>query len=106
VALETSVQNKVYGKEPIIHPENAFVLRSAEENIGKNLLQHFEEEEDEDAGGAKGLLTSIPEPLVPCKVWKEKKQWGPVHTRMSSRIPRDGKTVIVERHKVSKWQII
>jgi hypothetical protein len=95
---ETSVQNKVFGKEPHIHPENAIVLRSAEANIGNNLLQHFEEEEDDDAEGAKGnegLLSNVPEPSMPSKGWKEKKQWGLVQaTRMSSRIPRDGKTAI------------
>ncbi|KAK1698338.1 hypothetical protein QYE76_015035 [Lolium multiflorum] len=107
LALETSVQDKVFGKEPHIPTESALVLRSAEENIGKNRLQHFEAEEAEDAEGAKGdvdgVLSNVPEPSMPSKVWKEKKQWEPVQaTRMSSRIPRDGKTAIKKAQDLKK----
>jgi hypothetical protein len=107
LALESSVQAKVFGKEPLIPIESALVLRSAEENIGKNLLQNFDDEEDEDTEGAKsvedGVLPNIPEPAMPSKVWKDKKQWGPVQaTRMSSRIPRDGKTAIEKAQDLKK----
>jgi hypothetical protein len=49
-SLEASVQDKVFGVEPHI---SALVMRNAEENIGKSLLQHFDAESDEQAEGAK-----------------------------------------------------
>jgi hypothetical protein len=40
---------------------------------------------------------------MPSLVWKEKKQWGPIQaTRMSSRIPRDGKTAIEKAQDLKK----
>ncbi|KAM0876125.1 hypothetical protein ACQ4PT_036376 [Festuca glaucescens] len=105
--LETFVQEKVFGKEPCVHDNNALVLRNAEENIGKNLLQHFDAESDEEAEDATQrkdvLMSNNPAPAMPSMVWKEKKQWGPVQaTRMSSRIPRDGKSVIEKAQDLKK----
>jgi hypothetical protein len=105
--LETSVQEKVFGKEPCVHERNALVLKNAEENIGKNLLQHFDAESDEDAEDAAQredeLMFNNPAPAMPSMVWKEKKQWGPMQaTRMSSRIPRDGKTVTEKAQDLKK----
>jgi hypothetical protein len=107
MAMESSVQAKVFGKEPLITTESALVIRSAEENIGKNLLQHFEEEEDDDGEGTKSAEEGeLPKTCVPSmltNVWKEKKQWGPVQaTRMSSRIPRDGKSAIEKAQDLKK----
>jgi hypothetical protein len=39
MSLETSVQAKVYGKEAHIPNESVLVVRRAEDNIGKNLIQ-------------------------------------------------------------------
>ncbi|XP_051203399.1 uncharacterized protein [Lolium perenne] len=105
--LESFVQGKVYGKEPCVLDNNALVLRNAEENIGKNLLQHFDEESDEEAEVAthKGveLMNNNSTHVKPPVAWKEKKQWGPVQaTRMNSRIPRDGKTVIEKAQDLKK----
>ncbi|KAK1646516.1 hypothetical protein QYE76_064321 [Lolium multiflorum] len=107
MAMESSVQAKVFGKEPMIPTECALVIRSAEENIGKNLLQHFEEEEDDAGEGTKSaeegeLPKACVSSMLP-NVWKEKKQWGPVQaTRMSSRIPRDGKSAIEKAQDLKK----
>ncbi|KAM0897032.1 hypothetical protein ACQ4PT_022817 [Festuca glaucescens] len=105
--LETSVQDKVFGREPHILTDSVLVPRSVEENIGKNLLQHFDAESDDDAEGCKemndDMVSNNPDPPMPSMVWKEKKQWGPVQaTRMSSRIPRDGKTVIEKAQDLKK----
>jgi hypothetical protein len=82
-------------------------MRNAEENFGKNLLQHFDDESDEENEGAKkesdGMVSNKPDPPMTSLVWKEKKQWGPVQaTRMSSRIPRDGKIAIEKAQDLKK----
>jgi hypothetical protein len=105
--LETSVQAKVFGKENLLPKDGVLVLRSAEENIGKNLIQQFDDESDEDEDVSKGkevvLVNNNPEPSMPHIAWKGKKQWGPVQaTRMSSRIPRDGKSVIEKAQDLKK----
>ncbi|KAK1681980.1 hypothetical protein QYE76_042828 [Lolium multiflorum] len=105
--LEVSVQEKVLGKEPIVQVSNALVLRGAEENIGKNLLQHFDDESDEevDVGIQEkdSVVLNNPAPMMPPMAWKEKKIWGPVQaTRMSSRITRDGKSAIEKAQDLKK----
>lgn len=105
--LEVSVQEKVFGKEPIVQVSNALVLRGAEENIGKNLLQHFDDESDEEAddGNQKEsiLVPNNPALVMPPMAWKEKKNWRPVQaTRMSSRIARDGKSAIEKAQDLKK----
>jgi hypothetical protein len=76
-SLETSVQDKVFGKEPHISADNAFVIRNAEDNIGKNLLQHFDAESDEETEGVKEMIgegvSNKPDPPMPSVVWTEKK---------------------------------
>ncbi|KAK1649992.1 hypothetical protein QYE76_067797 [Lolium multiflorum] len=53
--------------------------------------------------GKEFIVSSNPEPPVPPIAWKEKKHWGPVQaTRMSSRIPRDGKSVIEKAQDLKK----
>jgi hypothetical protein len=48
-------------------------------------------------------VSSKPDLPVPPMAWKEKKQWGPVQaTRMSSRIPRDGKSVTEKAQDLKK----
>jgi hypothetical protein len=102
-----SVQEKVLGKDPIIQVSNTLVLRGAEENIGKNLLQHFDEESDEEADDGNqeesNLVHNKPALVMPPMAWKEKKNWGPVQaTRMSSRIARDGKSAIEKAQDLKK----
>jgi hypothetical protein len=48
MSLETSVQAKVYGKEAHIPNESVLVVRRAEDNIGKNPIQQFDDESDDD----------------------------------------------------------
>jgi hypothetical protein len=105
--LEVSVQEKVLGKEPIVQVSNALVLRGAEENIGKNLLQHFDDESDEEVDAViqkkDNFVLNNPAPVMPPMAWKEKKTWGPVQaTRMSSRITRDGKSAIEKAQDLKK----
>ncbi|KAK1609994.1 hypothetical protein QYE76_033671 [Lolium multiflorum] len=104
--LEVSVQEKVLGKEPIVHVSNALVLRGAEENIGKNLLQHFDDESDDEVDvdiQKEDNVLNNPAPVMPSMAWKEKKTWGPVQaTRMSSRITRDGKSAIEKAQDLKK----
>jgi hypothetical protein len=102
-----SVQEKVLGKESVVQVNNALVLREVEENIGKNLLQHFDDESDEEADAEiqkeDSLVLNNPAPVVPPMAWKEKKTWGPVQaTRMSSRITRDGKSAIEKAQDLKK----
>jgi hypothetical protein len=105
--LEASVQEKVLGKEPIVQVSNALVLRGAEENIGKNLLQHFDDESDEEADDGNqekdSLVPNNSAIVMPAMAWKEKKNCGPVQaTRMSSRIARDGKSAIEKSQDLKK----
>jgi hypothetical protein len=91
--LESSIKDRVFGIDQHIPAASALVLRDAEDNIGKILLQKFDAKgEEEDEVGKKRLdaaLTDKPDLPMPSLVWKEKKQWGPVQaTRMRSRIPR------------------
>ncbi|KAK1697468.1 hypothetical protein QYE76_014165 [Lolium multiflorum] len=107
LSLETSVQAKVYGKEAHIPNDSVLVMRSVEENIGKNLIQQFDAESDDDVDdinvGKEVLVSSNPDPPMPPMAWKEKKQWGTVQaTGMSSRIPRDGKSVIEKAQDLKK----
>jgi hypothetical protein len=106
-SLETSVQARVFGKEALIPVDGTLVLRSVEENIGKNLLQQFDAESDDDEERVKemkdDLVGNKPDPPMPSMVWKEKKHWGHGQaTRMTSRIPRDGKTVIEKAQDLKK----
>ncbi|XP_051194795.1 uncharacterized protein [Lolium perenne] len=105
--LEMSVLEKVLGKEPVVQVSHALVLREAEENIGKNLLQHFDDESEEEADAViqkeDGPVLNNSAPVVAAMAWKEKKTWGPVQaTRMSSRIPRDGKSAIEKAQDLKK----
>nr|XP_051200157.1 uncharacterized protein LOC127313726 [Lolium perenne] len=107
MSLETSVQAKVFGKEAHIPNESVLVVRRAEDNIGKNLIQQFDDESDDDVEdinvGMEVIVSSKPDLPVPPMAWKEKKQWGPVQaTRMSSRIPRDGKSVTEKAQDLKK----
>ncbi|KAM0835336.1 hypothetical protein ACQ4PT_062996 [Festuca glaucescens] len=71
-SLETCVQDKVFGKESHIPADSALVLRNAEENIGKNLLQHFDAESDEDDEGVKEMndemVSNNPDPPMPSMI--------------------------------------
>jgi hypothetical protein len=63
--------------EPHSSVEHALVIRNAEENIGKNLLQHFDDEDDEEDEGVKeksnSLVSYKPDLPMPSLAWKEKK---------------------------------
>jgi uncharacterized membrane protein YvbJ len=71
--------------------------KSAEENIGRQLLQELNEESEEDAVEQGVTQQDLPEKA------KMKKAWGPIQaTRMSSRIARDGKTIIEKAQDLKK----
>jgi hypothetical protein len=59
----------VFGIEPHISADNVFVIRNAEDNIGKNLLQNFDDESDDEAEGGKVLegegVSNKPDPPMP-----------------------------------------
>ncbi|KAM0862675.1 hypothetical protein ACQ4PT_045111 [Festuca glaucescens] len=105
--LETSVKGKVLGFDEPNSSGNALVLRSAEDNIEKSLLQIFDAESDEETGDVNDnlvvALVDQPDLPMPSLAWKEKKKWGPVQaTRMSSRIQRDGKSAIEKAQELKK----
>jgi hypothetical protein len=68
------------------------VKKAVEDNVGRHLLQQFEEESNEEEIREVGLQ-NVSVPIAP--MVKNKKVWGSVlATRMSSRITRDGKSAI------------
>jgi hypothetical protein len=96
--LEESVKAKVLGESFLDKDADVInVDKPMEDNVGRHLLQEFEEESDEEgtleAGDQGKANPNVPS--APVVKEKKKKMWGPVlDTRMSSRILRDGKSVI------------
>jgi hypothetical protein len=85
------VKGKVLGLDQPIPAASALVLKNAEVNIGKSLLQCFDAESDDEGGDANvGPILALVDKTdhhMPPLSWKEKKQWGPIQaTRMSRRI--------------------
>jgi hypothetical protein len=72
-----------------------------EDNVGRHLLEEFEEESEEEENAANDTQIVKP-PSIPI-VQEKKKVWGPVlATRMSSRIARDGKSAIEKAQALKK----
>jgi hypothetical protein len=97
-ALVERVKAKVLGESFLDKDADVInVDKPMEDNVGRHLLQEFEEESDEEgtleAGDQGKANPNVPS--APVVKEKKKKMWGPVlDTRMSSRIRRDGKSVI------------
>jgi hypothetical protein len=92
--LKRSVRAKVLEERM---PDNdvgmSIVVRAVEDNVGRHLLEEFEEDSEEEENVV--LNTQIVKPPSIPIVQEKKKVWGPVMaTRMSSRIARDGKSAI------------
>jgi hypothetical protein len=100
--LERSVRAKVLEERM---PGNVVgvsaVVRDVEDNVGRHLLEEFEEESEEEENVAMDTQIVKP-PSIPI-VQEKKKVWGPVTaTRMSSRIARDGKSAIEKAQALKK----
>jgi hypothetical protein len=77
------------------------VARAVLDNVGRYLLQEFEEESEEEENTANDIQ-NVNIPNIPI-VQEKKKVWGPVlATRMSSRIARDGKSAIEKAQELKK----
>jgi hypothetical protein len=103
---EAQVMSKLVGDALARSSQTVNIVdRSAEENIGRHLLQSFDEEsEDEGAVLQQQHQQQVPViQHVQKGGGKEKKTWGPVMaTRMSSRIQRDGKSAIEKAQELKK----
>jgi hypothetical protein len=100
--LERSVRAKVLEERM---PDNdvgvSTVVRDVEDNVGRHLLEEFEEESKEEENVV--MDTQIVKPPSFPIVQEKKKVWGPVMaTRMSSRIARDGKSAIEKAQALKK----
>jgi hypothetical protein len=100
--LERSVRAKVLEEKM---PDNdvgvAAVMRAVEDNVGRHLLEEFDEDSEEEENVV--LNTQIVKPPSIPIVQEKKKVWGPVMaTRMSSRIARDGKSAIEKAQDLKK----
>jgi hypothetical protein len=77
------------------------VVRAVDDNVGRHLLEEFEEESEEEENTAN-IIQNVKPPSIPI-VQEKKKVWGPVlATRMSSRIARDGKSAIEKARELKK----
>jgi hypothetical protein len=101
-ALEVSVRAKVLEENvPCKDVDVIIVVKAVEDNVGRHLLQEFEEESDEEQNTTNDTQ-NVNIPSIPM-VKEKKKVWGPVlDTRMSSRITRDGKSAIEEAQELKK----
>jgi hypothetical protein len=103
---EAQVMSKLVGDALARSSQTVSIVeRTAEENIGRHLLQSFDEEsEDEEAVLQQQQQHHVPEQQQMQKGGvREKKVWGPVMaTRMSSRIQRDGKSAIEKAQELKK----
>jgi hypothetical protein len=100
--LEMSVRAKVLEeKMPCKDAEVVTMVRDVEDNVGRHLLDEFEEESEEEENTANDTQIVKP-PKIPI-VQEKKKVWLPVlATRMSSRIARDGKSAIEKAQALKK----
>jgi hypothetical protein len=100
--LEMSVRAKVLEENiPCKDADVVTVARAVEDNVGRHLLQEFEEESDEEENTSNDIQ-NVNIPSIPI-VQEKKKVWGPVlATRMSSRIARDRMSAIEKAQELKK----
>jgi hypothetical protein len=112
--LEDSVRAEVLEENTLAKDADVITIdKHVEDNVGRHLLQEFEEESEEEKTLEAGdQVEAIPNaPSVPVVKEKKKKKknkkkkevWGLVlAARMSIKIPRDGKSAIEKAQELKK----
>jgi hypothetical protein len=97
--LEASVMERVMGKCTYSQAlQIGLGDKSVEENVGRQLIQELNEESDDEEDAEQDVTQQMVFPKA-----RGKRAWGPVQaTRMSTRISRDGKSVIEKAQELKK----